>query len=388
MITLTEEQQLVCDQIVESLKAGKSCCLIGRAGTGKSTTLKEILPHFNEEDTVCSAPTHQACNVFRDITGRRCCTLASLLLKKKEIDYDTGEILFNPGDWIDYTQRLVIIDESSMLGVTDKNTLMRNFPKCTFLFCGDSGQLPSIDDEDFCIFDHFPCYELTTNMRCGQGNVLFENIENIYNNPEVQLSKLIVDGNVKRIKMDDLTPEDLIIVYYNKTRIKHNQFILNKYFGGIITPEVKFIANDNLRYNKKKGTYVATNGETFFPERVMPYTYDLNYSAKIESKRVQGYIITFRGTDLNYLPDRTVLNSYLEYFKSHKDWRSYYRISEYFDNIDLAFSVSSHKSQGTTYKHITVDVNDIASAPPKVKKASLYVAMSRASESCNLISVR
>jgi hypothetical protein len=387
MITLTEEQQLVCDQIIESLKNKESCCLIGHAGVGKTFTLKQVLTYFFRDEVLCTAPTHQACNVFRKSTGFPCCTLASLLAKRKEIDYDTGEILFEPGDFIDDSEKIIIIDESSMLGSMDKNTLSKNFPKCVFLFVGDAAQHLPIGEEDFSIFDHFPSYELVTNMRCGKGNNLFDNIERIYANPIVNLRDIIVGGNVHKVGLNDLTTDDLIITYYNKTRISHNKFILDKFFDGKVCTDVKFVSNANLRYNKKNGTYIATNGEYFYPERVMKNQYELNYSDKLSTKLVNGYIITVKGTDLNYLPDRTVLNSYLAYFKSIRDWKTYYRINDYFDDIDLGWSISSHKCQGATYNTVTVDINDINSVPqPKSRKAALYVAMSRASESVRLIS--
>ncbi len=385
-ITLTEEQQSISYSIIKSLRSGISCCLTGRAGVGTTTTMKDILSNFYVDEVVCAAPTHQACHVFRAVTGYRCCTLASLLAKRKEINYDTGEILFEPAMFIDEAEKVIPIDEASMISSKDRDTLRRNYPRCTFLFIGDKGQLPPIGEEDFCIFDEFPCYELMTNMRCGQGNIMFDNIERVYNNPVVNLRDIEIGGNTHKIRLDSLNIDDLIVTYYNSSRIVHNNFILDKYFGSI-KPETKFIANDNLRYSKKTGTYVVTNGEMFFPQRVQPMVYELDYIPNRKPQIVKGCIITFRNTDLNYLPDRTILNSYLEYFKAKGEWRTYYRINDYFDNIDLGYAVTSHKVQGTTKETVSVDINDIMRVPtPKIKKASLYVAMSRASQELRLIS--
>lgn len=386
VITPTEEQKRASEGVLEDLDKKIPTALMGRAGVGKTTTVRHIRNFLDMDSIVCAAPTHQACHILREVIQHPVCTVASLLSKRREVDYVTGEVLFEPEDFVNHSDSTIIIDEASMIGGTDKNALFRNFPKASFLFVGDPGQLPPIKEESFSIFNHVNKHELLTNMRCGKGNVLFDNIERIYNSSEISLKDIVIGGNTYEMKVEDLTLDDVVVTYYNKRKDYYNNLILKEHFGGEITTEVKMIANANLRYSKD-GQYVLTNGERFFPTQVIPTVFKLDRIRAIPKLEIAGYYLKYGRTTLNYIPNRDLLSPYLEYYKSHKSWRDFYNLQSEFDDISLAYAITSHKVQGSTYEHVTVDVGDIMSSPIGVRKASLYVAMSRAKEKVNLLNL-
>ena len=60
-----------------------------------------------------------------------------------------------------------------------------------------------------------------------------------------------------------------------------------------------------------------------------------------------------------------------------------FKFLEKFANISYGYCYTSHKSQGSTFKNVFVDVNDIITIniSPKRKLQALYTAITRASHS-------
>jgi hypothetical protein len=397
---ITDHQLDIANEVINDLKNGKSTCLIGRAGVGKTFTLSYILPKVRMP-IICASPTHSAAGVFSQSTGRDCCTIASLLKKKKEINFKTGEVLFDPNVTINHKEFCIVIDEASMLSGFDYRTLRKNFPNCTFLFVGDAGQLPPVvtsEDqakesletgkpwEPFCVFDleELSKHVLEINMRCGQNNPMFDLIESIYNSSDIQpsfFSDLKSEGNLKIISSENVTKDSIVITYRNVRRKDLNSQILKK-FEKSVSINTKFIANENIGYNKKSSTYLLKNGEIFYPEKVAYKEYRIpttNISFLYHEIKInEGYVF--------YVPNREKLDFHLKHLKEIQDWKTYFAFMDLFPNVDLGYAITSHKSQGQTFTDVTVDVNDIMTiVDPLVKKSSLYVALSRSSEKLRLI---
>jgi ATP-dependent exoDNAse (exonuclease V) alpha subunit len=397
---ITNHQLEVTNGVISDIRRGQSTCLIGRAGVGKTYTLSYILPKIYMP-IICASPTHSAAGVFSEATDRNCCTIASLLKKKKEINFKTGEVLFDPNVTVNHKQFCIVIDEASMLGGSDYRTLRKNFPNCVFLFVGDSGQLPPVVTteeqaretvetgkpwEPFCVFDleELTKHVLEINMRCGQNNAMFDLIESVYNTPDILpdfFSSLKTNGNIEIILSEDVTKDSIVITYRNNRRKDLNSQILDK-FEKIVSTSTKFIANENIGYDKKSSTYLLKNGETFYPEKVIYKEYripttNITFSYH-EIKVNDGHVF--------YVPNREKLDSHLSHLKEIQDWKSYFAFMDLFPNVDLGYAITSHKSQGQTFTDVTVDVNDIMSInDPLVKKSSLYVALSRSSDRLRLI---
>ena len=64
-------------------------------------------------------------------------------------------------------------------------------------------------------------------------------------------------------------------------------------------------------------------------------------------------------------------------------WKEYYTQCNNFDaNIEFAMAITSHKSQGSTFKNVFVDITNMAyvPAPDDTKKRSMYVGISRSKD--------
>lgn len=150
--------------------AGRGFCLIGAAGTGKTTTVMQVVRNAMEAygaDAIANvAFTRRAVRNIRKACARipephvamraveRCSTIHSLL-KFSPVQYeyvtDDGNICTTTRFEPQYTAdtpleqlRLVIVDEASMVGLELWKQLLEACPNATFVFIGDLNQLKPV----------------------------------------------------------------------------------------------------------------------------------------------------------------------------------------------------------------------------------------------------
>jgi ATP-dependent exoDNAse (exonuclease V) alpha subunit len=172
-----EEQQ----QAINAGLAGKSFCLIGAAGTGKTTTLKgviysllmnNIVPPIPEVDAtkylkggtpglvLCSFTNMAVRQIAKHFTGDVTCVTIHKLLEFAPVQYEvedpaTGETVrkmkFEPsrhrGNPLPRELKTIVVDESSMVDCDLFDLLLDALPNPSavqFIFLGDLNQLPPV----------------------------------------------------------------------------------------------------------------------------------------------------------------------------------------------------------------------------------------------------
>lgn len=147
-IVLNEDQQAAIDMIGKFLLDEETTVsvLTGFAGTGKSTLIKYIADNFGVPVVIC--PTGKAALRVTEATGLSAQT-AHRFLYDAGTDEKTGAPFFTIKDiWnmTDYSGRLVIVDEASMLGKSLFEDLLSVARQCSFfiLLIGDTFQLPPV----------------------------------------------------------------------------------------------------------------------------------------------------------------------------------------------------------------------------------------------------
>lgn len=129
---LSQEQT----KAVELINSGETTiCLVGYAGTGKSTSSKAILNLLEEvmsfQDIICIALSGIAAQRISDSTGYQASTIQSLLMANKEKDY--------------FPYKAILLDEASMVNsVTFYQIISKIEDDTIFIIVGDDGQLPAI----------------------------------------------------------------------------------------------------------------------------------------------------------------------------------------------------------------------------------------------------
>lgn len=117
--------------------------LTGGPGTGKTTTVNAILALFEHQaDRVAlCAPTGRAAKRLAELTGRKASTIHRLL----EVDYSQGTVRFIHNEKNLLKCDVVILDEMSMVDVKLFQSLLCALKHgCRIIMVGDADQLPSV----------------------------------------------------------------------------------------------------------------------------------------------------------------------------------------------------------------------------------------------------
>ena len=117
--------------------------LTGGPGTGKTTTVNAILSLYEAlyDRVALCAPTGRAAKRLSELTGHNASTIHRLL----EVDYTTGAVRFihNEKNLLKYD--VIILDEMSMVDVKLFQALLAAArPHCRTIMVGDADQLPSV----------------------------------------------------------------------------------------------------------------------------------------------------------------------------------------------------------------------------------------------------
>jgi len=408
-IIFNSEQLEAVEKINEFLLSNeKEFTLIGKAGTGKTTILKEIFK--NRKNTLGITISHKARNVLSKSIPKAL-TVASAL-GMRMIYNENGEISFVVDKKYKGLPEIsfakyIVVDECSMIS----NYILGEIrsaasPNAKIIYVGDYHQLPPIDesrkvDEDSQVFYIKNKFELKNRVRQGIGNPIVElsdliadeietnhdttflkNIKsdfNIENNKGYILVKknIALTNIVKNIQNDVFCKS---IAYRTDTVAKYNIYIRNQLFDtdeSIVIGD-KLIAMDNHYINDD---LIFHNSDEFTVNSVSKVTYKGIESYMVDAGHKTSFFIP---TDIGYVSYKNRLMKYKENALNDKSqWIHYFSFKDSFANVQHAYSINSHKSQGSTYNTVYTDLFDIMSVSmisDREKLQSLYTAITRASD--------
>ena len=385
------EQKGEIQSILSKIYAGtKRVKLVGRAGTGKTTVLREIVGRSGSYKIIACAPTNNAVDVLRkSLTGLDIgfFTVASLLKSTRKIDYDTGKMWFEPSATETTGKFLIICDEGSMLAETDVLALEKAYPTAVFLFVGDKGQLPPINDENYCVFDNLPGGILTHNFRCGNGNSVFDFQERLY---QGDLSLPQPDERISFITRDQIHPGDLNVTFHNNTADAINRYVFEREYGSKIQTGISLIARSTF---KDLNGWKVFNAQQFKITKATPNFVPVSRLGSGEFQRVAADLkiqtIESWKCDAGTYKFLYVADPKLVLLKSAlsnlKMWREFYALNDYFPDVRLGYATTAHCTQGLTLKSVNLVWDDLMGAPEKIRQALLYVAASRVTDSLKIL---
>ena len=139
-IELTDQQKLA----IEMVKYNRISILTGGPGTGKTTTIKEILAWAEgaKLKIIQCAPTGKAAKRMEEATGFASATIHRTL----SAQMDNGEFIFGYNEKCPILCDFIVIDEVSMVNNSLMASLMKAIDpaRTRVLIVGDQGQLPSV----------------------------------------------------------------------------------------------------------------------------------------------------------------------------------------------------------------------------------------------------
>lgn len=374
--------------------------LTGAPGTGKTFLVKEIIRNWGGEYALC-ATTHKAARILTENCadlGVEAVTVHSLLNLTLSFDNATltRKLRKRNRDSIP-TDKLIIIDESSMITWEVYNELLKGTCRCKLLFVGDRNQLPPVKGK-FSVFNmgDIPRAELTEPVRFGQNQELAD--------LSCELRKWVQDRNyvpaIKHIpgKVELLTERDdiaalikdsfsgedklehRVATYTNRQAIRYNNYIRTRVRGR----EEDLVPGDML--------VSAQSGRSLHSEDVVRL---LSISERKKFPEFPGFTETFTYRDVEVVNTFTgekvtgILPDDISHFKNKVLKAA--RASGNTDVVKLidqraldlrpADACTVHKLQGSTVDTVYVDLRDIGTCTNKDVMARLvYVAATRARE--------
>lgn len=390
-MTLTASQERAFQQITESAAKKRWHVLKGYAGTGK-TYLCDTLAKNYAKVTFC-APTNKAVKVMRQATGCPAETVYKLLcLRINERGFLEQYAQPSFGD-----SNLLVVDEASMVSTKILVLLKKYVPAhLPVLFVGDPYQLPPVRETESPVFKLVPNHsELTEIVRQAEGN------------PIIELSMRIREGRFdpRNIAFDGKALANMIP--HTQTTAETIQFINQMYersqspYLGYTNSQVNRINHGvhALRYPgcdtdfavgeeivlaapfinvfSPETEVLADNGDVFTVTKIektkMPFADYYPWEMTVTDGTVEHVMLVLTPDD------RRKVNATIEKLREEKEWAQAQNMSNLFVDVRHTYAYTTHKSQGSTFDHSAIGVNDIFSCRDKsILNKLLYVAVTRA----------
>ena len=362
----------------------KLLILTGGPGTGKTTTLAGILRMFDllHRKTLLAAPTGRAAKRLSELTGRDASTIHRLL--EAQISPETGEMFFRRDEDDPLDCDAVIVDEMSMVDLLLMHSLLRALPeKATLILVGDPDQLPSVGAGN--LFSdlirsglaHTIC--LTEIFRQAQQSLIVMNAHAVNHgelpilnakdrdfffmkrrSPEAVV-QTITELCALRLPQNMGIPADEIQVISPTRKGETGTFRLNQALQLALNPSAP------QKKEKSCGYYVFREGD-----RVMQIrnNYDILWK-KPDGGSGQGI---FNG-DIGIIER---IDPQEDAIRIRFDDRVAVYDSDMLPELELAYAITAHKSQGSEYR--AVIFVPYAGAPMLLTRGVLYTAITRARE--------
>lgn len=408
---LSEDQVRAYDEIVNwaiGVKTGavtkRQLSLGGLAGTGKTTLLAAIAATLGQQFNIAfAAYTGKAANVLKGklqalgVGGVYCGTIHGLIYGPVVHDHTD---MVNPcqltedecpkfGTVVRWDKQpaleasLVVVDEASMIGTDMWNDLVSyGIP---ILAVGDHGQLPPIGESVTNLMLN-PDLRLEKIHRQAEGNPILALAHFLRNGGDIKKFRTS-DARIRYVPSAmstlDRIPKDasqlnefVVLCHKNTTRVSVNALARTArgFSGPLPDPGDLVICLRNAKktiWNGMRGVFVQGD---YAPERLDKYQ---QFTGRVrfpeEGFEIEGYMSQFQ-----YGRDKT--------FNRPLDIPGVRRWADVGLLFDYGYTLTVHKSQGSTYKEVTViPEGSLRVMSPDERVRWNYTAVTRASHFLNIV---
>ena len=372
-ITLTDEQT----RAVRMIFSNKVSILTGGPGTGKSTITGNIIQFVQSfgNTVLLAAPTGRAAKRLSEATGLDALTIHRLL------EFSPKNNAFTRTRSNPLETDMLIIDETSMVDILLMNSLVDAIKEGTHvLFIGDADQLPSVGAgnvlRDMIDSVYIPTIRLTQIFRQSGNSYIIQNAHQINQGLMPEFPPDAADFFLFGME-DSQKAEDWIIdIAVNRLPEK---FGLRTADIQVLSPMYRGPAGVNALNQRLQNTLNPAGagkrqhqmGERIFRERDRVMQLRNNYEKLVYNGDI-GEILQIDAED------QTVLVNYDNKFVQ-------YDFSE-LDEIQLAYAISIHKSQGSEFPAVIIPV--IKGHYIMLQRNLIYTAITRARKIVVLVGSR
>ncbi len=360
--------------------------LTGGPGTGKTTTLRGVLRLFDRLglNTALAAPTGRAAKRLGEVCDAEGATIHRLL--ETHFDPKTGELVFTHNERDPLKADAVIVDETSMVDIPLMAALLDALREdCRLVLVGDPDQLPSVGPgnllSDLIRSERVPTVRLTEVFRQAAESAIIRSAHQVneglppalkndssqdvffLRRPDPALAEeTIVELVGKRLPENMGIPSHQIQVLSPTRKQTGGTASLNKAIQAAVNPPAEGKGERNY------GPYIFRQGD-----RVMQVknNYDILWK-------------TFDGMEMGM----GVFNGDIGHIVSVDAQRDLVTVDfdghlvEYppdlLGELEPAYAVTVHKSQGSEYRAVVLAALD--TAPRLLTRGVLYTAITRARE--------
>lgn len=368
--------------------------ITGGPGTGKTTTINTIIRYFELEgmDIFLAAPTGRAAKRMSETTGFEARTIHRMLELNGGMEGNAG---FERNETNPLETDVVIIDEMSMVDITLMNSLLKAIaPGTRLILVGDINQLPSVGPgsvlKDIIQSETFNVVMLTKIFRQASTSDIIVNAHKINRGEEVSLDNKSMDFFfLKRYEADII-----INVVLQLVKQKLPKFVdATPYDIQVLTPMRKGLLGverlngilqhylnppDKSKREKEHGDMVFREGDKVMQTK-NNYQLEWEICTKFGLTVDKGMGI-FNG-DMGIIAE---INDFaetmtVEFDEGRKVEYSY----KLLDELELAYAITIHKSQGSEYPAVVIP---LLSGPSMLMNRNLlYTAVTRARKCVTLV---
>lgn len=355
--------------------------LTGGPGTGKTTALNAIISIFEKQgrNVLLAAPTGRAAKRMSDLTGKEAKTIHRLL----EVVYDAGgKLTFAHNENNPLECDVIVIDEMSMVDVILFEKLLRALRLgCRIIMVGDSDQLPSVGAGNL----------LSDLIECGIVPVV--TLKEIFR----QAQKSCIITNAHKIvsgEYPDLTQKNNDFFFFKRSDYDKSAELLADLAENRLPKAYNINPVDDIQIlcPSRKGTLGTVELNKLLQEKLNPpsrkkaehkgYMYIFREGDKVMQTK-NNYDIVWRKDDeqgtgiFNGDIGRIVsINNMDKLAVIDFDGRNAVFTFDQLPQIELAYAITVHKSQGCEFEIVIIPIMDGFS---KLSYRSLlYTAVTRA----------
>jgi hypothetical protein len=399
--------------------------LLGAGGCGKTYLITSL---NDSENYQYLAPTNKAVNLLRSGLIKNGCinpkvkTIDSFFKLRMKKD-ENNKTIFTYDQPIKDFPDVIVVDECSMLTFKHLELLTNMNKKIPIIMLGDDMQLPPVEEPDAKIFiddDGFKkslvfnameqTYTLTEQNRQNKDSELYQLINGFRNNMHI---------NMCPRKLSTKKNNEIDILYYQQNSKDLNDFIKdNESFAvcfknntsDYFNYKIGSIKTGTKNYNIKdvnEGEFLMFNSFycrekiTFYSSELIEVkkVFDEDVEIKIDvidkiiiAEQTKAIVKNERGIDkIIWLRNTDLMNKiWRVIYQSKKKTNDPKILSELntfyndfkngFANLKKPYSLTTHKSQGSTFENVIIPIYDFWKKDYKDANQLLYVAMSRASK--------
>ena len=375
--TLTSDQQ----KALKMLNKEKICILKGYSGSGKSYLINHFQKQNKHKNIVLTAPTHKAVSILNgDYTIH---AYLGLILQW----YEDKQVLVSKAHTAKVQKNdILIIDEVSMLNTEILDHIDRAIEQfhLKVIFVGDNAQIPPVNESISPIWNRdYPSFTLNEIVRQAKDNPI---IQMSYDIRQGKMNPFQSYINPPKIMMGNLQEmKNFYLEYYESTTIlSYRNSIVDKantWARNLIknNPKEKFLIGEKvyIRSVSKDQIHkledIATIVEVSEPVSYPPYDFNIQRIIIESEKGTEIMLVPYDEKDVAKI--NTNKKKLVDMAKKNQiKWEEYYNFVESFGDLKKIYSMTVHRSQGSTFQNVIVNIDDIKD------RNMLYTAITRASD--------